>query len=498
MPDQFLHGVEVVQVSDGVRSIRTVRSSVIGLIGTAPDSEAAVAASLTVGTGTSSLVFTADAAGVAGNNISVRIVKPNANSQALAVSITANAILISLATDNTGVATSTATLVKAALDANTTIAALVAVAISGGGAGVVAPVNTRYLTGGLDEAFPLNTPVALIGQNTTRTGLAGSIPQALEAIFKQIGAVVVVVRVAVGEDDDATADNIKGASADNSGMYALVSAESVTGVSPKILIAPGYTDRVDVLSEFQVIANRLRGFIFGDGPNTTDSAAIDYSRNFGSQRIMLIDPKVKIVDDGATVADPASAYVAGLMARIDNELGFWWSPSNQEIYGIVGTWRPIDFVLGDVNSRANVLNENNVTTIIRQNGFRLWGNHTLSADPKFTFINVVRTGDILADSLTRAHFWAVDRNITRTYIEDVRDGVNAYMRSLVALGALVGTQDLGKQVNCCIPNAELNSPENIAAGKIYFDFFYTANTPAEHVTFRSILNNNGYVELATV
>lgn len=38
-------------------------------------------------------------------------------------------------------------------------------------------------------------------------------------------------------------------------------------------------------------------------------------------------------------------YIAGLIARSDNENGFWWSPSNQEIYGIVGTARPVDFTM---------------------------------------------------------------------------------------------------------------------------------------------------------
>ena len=40
MPTTFLHGVEVLQIDTGVRPIQTVRSSVIGLIGTAPGADA--------------------------------------------------------------------------------------------------------------------------------------------------------------------------------------------------------------------------------------------------------------------------------------------------------------------------------------------------------------------------------------------------------------------------------------------------------------------------
>ena len=36
MAEQFLHGVEVIEIDSGPRPIRTVRSSVIGIIGTAP------------------------------------------------------------------------------------------------------------------------------------------------------------------------------------------------------------------------------------------------------------------------------------------------------------------------------------------------------------------------------------------------------------------------------------------------------------------------------
>ena len=40
MSEQFLHGVQVVEILDGSRPIQTVRSSVIGIIGTAPDADA--------------------------------------------------------------------------------------------------------------------------------------------------------------------------------------------------------------------------------------------------------------------------------------------------------------------------------------------------------------------------------------------------------------------------------------------------------------------------
>jgi phage tail sheath protein FI len=183
--------------------------------------------------------------------------------------------------------------------------------------------------------------------------------------------------------------------------------------------------------------------------------------------------------NGAVVTEPVSARVAGLIAKIDNDRGFWWSPSNNVINGIVGSHRLVDFALGDPNARANLLNENEVATIIQEDGYRLWGNRTCSSDPKWAFLSVRRTADMINESLLRAHLWAVDRNITKTYVEEVTEGVNAYLRQLKAQGAILG----GK----CWADPDLNSPQSIQDGKIYFNFDFTPPYPAEHIIFRSHL-----------
>jgi len=98
---------------------------------------------------------------------------------------------------------------------------------------------------------------------------------------------------------------------------------------------------------------------------------------------------------------------------------------------------------------------------------------------------VRRTADMINESLLRAHLWAVDRNITKTYIDEVTEGVNAYLRRLKALGAILGGR--------CWADADLNSPTSIADGKIYFNFDFTPPYPAEHIIFRSHLVDD-YIE----
>lgn len=343
------------------------------------------------------------------------------------------------------------------------------------------------------NAFPLNTPVMIAGSRREAAKLVatagadeGTLPSALDSIFDQAGAVVIVVRVEKAVTEAATIANVIGGvnavTGNYEGVQAFLGAESKLGVIPRILLAPGFTHQREggqanaVVSELVGIAERLRAVILADGPNTTDEAAVAYAGDFGSPRVYVVDPWVLKLDSaGATVA------------KSDNDRGFWWSPSNQNINGIVGTVRPVDFALGDANARANLLNEQGIATIIRQDGYRLWGNRTLSSDPKWMFLSVRRTADMINDSLLRAHLWAVDRNITKTYMQDVIEGVNAYLRHLVSIGAILG----GK----CWADPELNTPDQIAQGKVYFDFDFTPPFPAEHITFRSQMVNDYLTEI---
>lgn len=358
--------------------------------------------------------------------------------------------------------------------------------------------------------FPLNTPVICNGAPSqlaalltgTSTSGNGTLPDALDSIFDQSAAVVVVVRVDAASDEAQTLANIIGGVSATTGQFsgcsALLAAENAVGVKPRILIAPGFTHQKGgtvqsptanpVVAELKGIADKLRAVIIADGPSSTDAKAIDAAKDSGSKRVYLVDPRsLKVDSTGATVPAYSSALVAGAIAKRDNEIGWWASPSNTELNGIVGTERPIPFSVSDPTSNANLLNAGNVAVIVRSGGFRLWGNRTLSVDPKWQFLCVVRTADIINDSLQAAHLWAVDRGITKNYVEDVREGVNAFLRDLKAKGAILGGH--------CWLDKDLNSAANIAQGRVYWDFDFTPVYPAEHLTFRSHMVNDYISEI---
>jgi hypothetical protein len=461
--DQFLHGIEVIEINEGIRPIRTVPSSIIGLIGTAPDAddtkfpydtpilvagnrrEAAWLGEK--GTLPYAMDGIFDHAGAM-----VIVVRVPDNERSGIVGHRGDGILANLR-DRVG--NSDGSLLGRLRDDND------------GDSDRRSRNRIKSIRDRINERRSGRDRDGIIARLTHRlgsfwdqNGLGGSSQVSSQVISNIIGGV-----------DPKTGKNL--------GVQCFLDAKSKTGLEPKILIAPGYTQEEAVVSEMLGIADRLRAVIIADGPNTNDEDAIKYRENFGSARVFIVDPWVTVWDTIADheTAEPASARVAGIIAKSDNERGFWWSPSNREFYGTTGTYRNIDFALGDYNSRANYLNSNDVATIIRQDGYRLWGNRTCSSDPRWAFLSVRRTGDMIAESIMTSSLWAIDRNITKTFVEEVTGSVNAYLRNLYSQGAILGGR--------CYANPELNTPDQLMQGIIYFDYDFTAPPPAEHIIFRA-------------
>ena len=61
-----------------------------------------------------------------------------------------------------------------------------------------------------------------------------------------------------------------------------------------------------------------------DGPNTTEADAITDRDKFGSDRLYIVDPAVRVFDPVTTayIERPASGYVAGILSRMDATRGF--------------------------------------------------------------------------------------------------------------------------------------------------------------------------------
>lgn len=327
------------------------------------------------------------------------------------------------------------------------------------------------------EKWPLDKPVFLT-KDTQMTGIGtGFLKNALSLIFQKGSVPVVVVRVEKGVDDAATALKVAGGidvdTGVRTGLMALLDAKSIVQQRPKILCAE--LSRITaVATAIKTVSDRLRAVAPIDGPSSTDAAAISYAGGFDSGRMYCVDPEVKIAGD---VDVPTSVGVAAILATIN----FWESPSNKVLDGVIGTKRPIEFMMGEEASQANILNAGNVATVINEKGFRLWGNRSLSADPKWQFLCVRRVADVIQDSLVDAHLWAVDKGLVKTYFEEVVANVNAFLRGLQTAGAILGGE--------CWYDKEANLPADIMNGIATFDFDFGAVYPGERVRFRAALTD---------
>jgi hypothetical protein len=364
---------------------------------------------------------------------------------------------------------------------------------------------------------PINTPTIVLsekdaaqfGSISDAASAGHTIPQALDAIFDHGAGTVIVVNVfdpaihtVTGESGKTpiAASHIIGTvttSGARTGLKALDDTYSLFGFNAKILIAPGYATLNAVTTELISMADKLRAVALIDAPAGLTVQQVIQGRgpsgtinfNTSSARAVLCYPHLKVYDPrtNSERLEPFSARLAGVMCKTDMEQGYWWSPSNHEISGIVGVERPITARVNDPNSEANLLNEAGIVTVFNSfgTGYRVWGNRSAAwpsvSHPK-NFINVRRTADVLHESVEYAMLQFIDRPINDALIDDIKGSVNAFIRTLVGRGALID--------GSCTFDPAKNPPTEIAAGHLTFDLTFMPPTPAERISFESFIDIN--------
>ncbi|WP_213749374.1 phage tail sheath protein [Citrobacter freundii] len=337
-------------------------------------------------------------------------------------------------------------------------------------------------------AFPLNEPVLITNPQSAiaKAGTKGTLKKSLQLIANQSKPVVVVVRVAEGTGDDEeaqaqTISNIIGTTDENgkyTGLKALLTAKAVTGVKPRIIGVPGL-DTQEVATALVSVAQKLRAFAYVSAWGCkTISDVIAYRENFSARELMIIWPEFLGWDTtaSATTTSYATAIALGLRAKIDNDTGWHKTLSNVGVNEVTGISASVFWDLQEKGTDADLLNEAGVTTLIRSDGFRFWGNRNCSDDPLFQFENYTRTAQVIADTMAEGHMWANDKPITATLIRDIIDGINAKFRELKSGGYIIDAT--------CWFDEEANSKESLKAGKLFIDYDYTPVPPLEHLTLR--------------
>ncbi|EPB9486913.1 phage tail sheath subtilisin-like domain-containing protein [Citrobacter farmeri] len=461
MSANYLHGVETIEVENGTRPVKTVKSAVIGLIGTAPtggvniltqclsEKDAAAFGSQMPGF-TIPQALDAIYDHGAGTVLVINVLDPQVHK----TNVPGEDVTFDKATG------------KAQL-AHQVIASLVLKPAADG---------EPYIEG---EDYSLDALTGVITRLSTNI--------AEDATVK--GSYDYADPTKVTPADIIGAVNAAG---NRTGMKLLNDSFNLFGYFAKILIAPVFCTQNSVSVELIAMAEKLGAVAYIDAPIGTTFAQALAGRgpegtinfNTSSDRVRLCYPHVKVYDPvtNAERLEPLSQRAAGLRAKVDLDKGFWWSSSNQEILGITGVERQLSAMIDDPQSEVNLLNEQGITTVFSSygSGLRLWGNRC-AAWPTVThmrnFENVRRTGDMINESLRYFSQQYIDMPITQALIDDLTESVNAYGRKLIGDGALLGFS--------CWFDLSRNSKEELSAGHLLLNYKYTPPPPLERLTFET-------------
>lgn len=473
MPANYLHGVETIEIESGVRPVSTVKSAVIGLIGTAPMGEinqatlclsetdaAAFGSQLTGFTIPQALDAIYDHG--AGTVIVINVLDPATHKTAVTDEVVS-------------------------FDASTGTAKLAH--------GAIANLTLKSSDGLTEYTASTDYTVDTLSGKLTRVK-GGAMP-ASETSFK--------ATYDYADPSKVTAADIIGAidaSGNRTGMKILHDTYNLYGFFAKILIAPAFCTQASVSTELIALAEKLDAIAYIDAPiGTTYAQAIagrgpsgTINFNTSSDRVRLCYPHVKVYDANTNSErlEPLSARAAGLRAKTDMEKGFWWSSSNQEILGITGLERPLSARIDDPNSEVNLLNEKGITTVFNSygTGLRLWGNRT-AAFPTVThmknFENVRRTGDVINESIRYYSLQYIDMPISQALIDSLVESVNAYGRKLIGDGALLGFKAWYDPAR--------NEETELAAGHLTISYKYTPPPPMERLSYETEITSDYLVNL---
>lgn len=462
----YFHGVEVQFLDSDIYPISVRRTSVIGLVGTAPEANATDFPLDTP-------VLINSQAGF--SRIGGTGTLPGAFAQIYAE---AGAVVVAIRVEEGAAEADTLANIKGGVDAN------------GARTGAYAFLDSLGLTGFV--------PKILIAPGFTHQrsddGILSVSMAAGDGVVQGAGYIVAPeVVISGGGGSGATATAVLGTGADSGKVVEIIindpGEDYATAPTVSIAAAPqdGTNAVAGTVATGEVrnraagillsIAHRLLATIVIDGENGPNLIANAAQLNAEwSERVFAVEPWVLV--NGAS--KPPSPSIAGLINRIDNTRGYWWSPSNQELFGIEGTSVKVDWHESDTSSTANLMNEQNCSTIIRDDGFRLWGNRMLGGIGSYNFLSVRRTADIVAEAIMAAHRRFVDRPITPGFLEDVLESVNLFMDQLKAREAIADGR--------VWYDPDLNNAADIAAGHVTFSYEIGPFTPAERITFRASVN----------
>ena len=463
----FLHGAETINKTSGTRVVNEIRSSIIGIIGTAPKG---VANTITLCQNDS------DDAQFGSHDSHYTL--PNALNALRGYGVGTIMVINVLSDDTLTPQTMTAPLTHIA-----------------GGA----------IIGGFD--YRLASDILMDGQPLTDDSY--HLSSTGDIVLKNVlPASTTTVEMAFSWRDPSMmqlADILGGVTehGDRYGLELFEMAYAQYGFEPKIIIAPNFSSHPAVAAKLEILADTLRGVSYADYPLglTRDEALLCRGNqpplgltvySTSSERYRPCYPHLLVSSEtGDNMLQPSSIHWAGIRVATDNgtadptrQTGWWSSSSNKELKGVVGIERLLTARINDANCDVNLLNAAGISTLYKDWGtnYRTWGNRTAAFPANTTIENfeqVRRSRDMIEQSIEMGSLQFIDADIDQAQADGLTEYVNGFLRSLKGRGAILGGE--------CWFDPSRTTQAEYANGQIRIQYKVGYKVPSERITYESYI-----------
>ena len=260
------------------------------------------------------------------------------------------------------------------------------------------------------------------------------------------------------------------------------------GMTPGLLLAPGYSKDPNVAAVMQGACENINGVYSCEcildvdcgtsGAQTYDAVKqVKESKGLTSPHAYAYWPMAQVGNYRLSL----SAIMGALTAATDAANGDVpsLSPSNKSLPGVTGLCLEDGTEVILDQAQANVVNSTGIGTVLNLNGFKAWGNNTCAypstTDPKDRWIAVRRFFTWRSNSLIQTYFERVDSPANYRMIEAIVDAENVNGNAYVAAGACAAYQ--------CEFRSDENPTTQILNGTIKFHLTLAPYNPAECIEF---------------
>ncbi|MBQ9090938.1 MAG: phage tail sheath family protein [Anaerotignum sp.] len=269
------------------------------------------------------------------------------------------------------------------------------------------------------------------------------------------------------------------------GMEVIRQVRPLLGLTPGLLLAPGWSQNANVAAVLQAKCEKINGVFSCEcvvdvdcsesgATKYTDVKTVKEKTGISSNHAYPVWPKCMV----GTKAYYMSALAAACTAYTDaeNEDVPNMSPSNKSLKITATVLEDGTEIVLD-QDQANTVNSYGVATAWNQNGYILWGNNTAgypaTTDPKDRWFPCRRFFSWWGNSFILTYFQKVDDPMNTRLIDSIVDSENIRGNSYAARGFCAAA--------VIKYNANENPATDILNGIIRFHLYLAPYTPAEKI-----------------